>query len=248
MHTKRKFHFPLSTLLHAATGLANALSDTDYAADMAARLDDPAATPPLVFATDLVATIAAVQTEIQKQSGKTGDTGDLTEDQAAAFAEIERLTAAARRTARLAFPGDDVKLHAEFQVGHHDKHDLAAVLDRAGKILAAVRRYPDPLKTKGWLTADTTALDDALTALNIAANDQDEAFADRVQFTADLARAANTLYALCLTCQNAARLQYPSTKPGTEAARARFLLETFPPRDREKPDGGTQGGDPPPAP
>ena len=45
-------------------------------------------------------------------------------------------------------------------------------------------------------------------------------------------------------------LQYPC---GTDAAgnakniteRARFLLNEFPPRDREKPDGGTQGGDTP---
>jgi hypothetical protein len=63
---------------------------------------------------------------------------------------------------------------------------------------------------------------------------------------------ANALYADCLTIQNAARLQYPA---GTDAAgnakniteRARFLLEEFPPRDREKPDGGTQPSDTPPS-
>ncbi len=65
--------------------------------------------------------------------------------------------------------------------------------------------------------------------------------------------AANALYEDCLTLQNAARLQYPAKIDTTGNAqnvteRARFLLEEFPPRDRSQPDGGTQGGDPPPAP
>ncbi len=84
-------------------------------------------------------------------------------------------------------------------------------------------------------------------------DDQGEAFAARAGFTDDLTLAANTLYDGILYdgilyVQNAARLEYPSTRPGTAAARARFLLETFPPRDRSQPDGGTQPHHPPPAP
>ena len=65
---------------------------------------------------------------------------------------------------------------------------------------------------------------------------------ERKDLTGALTRAANALYAECLAVQNAARLQYPSPQPGTEAARVRFQLETFPPRDRSQPDGGPQGG------
>jgi hypothetical protein len=237
---KRKFNCSLSTLLRAADSLADALADPDYAAAMAARLDNPDATPPVVFLTDYTAAVAAVRTEVQNQGGKTGDAGDLTADQQAAFAEVERLTAAARRSARLAFPGDDVKLRSEFQVGVGGPQDLASVISRAQKTLAAAQKYAADLRKQGWLPADATALAAALATLGTVALDQDEALADRAKFTADLTRAANTLYDRSLSIQNAARLQYPSTKPGTEAARVRFLLETFPPRDRNQPDGGTQ--------
>src|SRR5438105_1978712 len=79
--------------------------------------------------------------QIQNQGGKTGDAGDLTTDQRAAFREVERLTADARRSARQAFPGDDVKLRSEFQVGINEPQDLASQLDRAGKTLVAARKY-----------------------------------------------------------------------------------------------------------
>jgi len=156
------------------------------------------------------------------------------------------LTAGARRTARQAFPGDDVKLRTEFQVGINDPQDLASQLVRAQKTLDASVKYAADLKKEGWLPADSTALGTALGTLSGVALDQDEALADRAQFTAALTRAANALYKLCLSVQNAARLQYPSTQPGTEAARARFLLETFPPRDRSQPD--PHPPTPPPAP
>ena len=236
MNDKRKFTFPLSTLLHAADSLNDTLGDIDYAPAMVTRLDDPTTTPPYIFRTVLETALAAVRTQVQKQGGKTGDAGDLTANQRTAFAEVERLTAGARRSARQAFPGDDVKLRTEFQVGITDPQDLASQLARAQKTLDASVKYAADLKKEGWLPADATALGTALAALSGVALDQDEALADRAQFTADLTRAANALYKLCLSTQNAARLQYPSTQPGTEAARARFLLETFPPRDRSQPD------------
>ena len=62
---------------------------------------------------------------------------------------------------------------------------------------------------------------------------------ERKDLTA-LTRAANAFDADCLAVQNAARLQCLSTQPGTEAARVRFQLETFPPRDRSQPVGETQ--------
>ncbi len=246
MNDKRKFSFSLSTLLHAADSLSDALADAEYAPAMSARLNDPAATPPLIFATDFATAIAGVRTQVQNQGGKTGDAGDLTADQRATFAEVERLAAGARRTARQAFPGDDVKLRTEFQVGINDPQDFAAVIERARKTHTATVKYAADLKKEGWLPADSTALSTALAMLGTAALDQDEALADRAQFTAALTRAANTLYKNCLTTQNAARLQYPSTRPGTEAARARFLLESFPPRDRSQPDPHPPTPPPPP--
>jgi hypothetical protein len=232
MSDKRKFSFPLSTLLHAAGGLNDALGDLDYAAAMAERLDDASSTPPVIFRTLFETALAAVHAQVENQGSKTGDAGSLTAEQEAAFAEVERLTAAARRSARQAFPADDVKLRSEFQVGINSPYDQASIIARAGKTHSAAVKYAADLRKQGWLPADATALATALASLTGVANDQDEALADRVQFTAELTRAANTLYKLCQACQNAARLQYPDTQPGTEAARVRFLLDTFPPRDR----------------
>ena len=106
------------------------------------------------------------------------------------------------------------------------------------------------MKKQGWLPADATALQTALATRSGVVLDQDEALADRVQFTAELTRAANPLYKLCQACQNATRLQYPETQPRALAARARFLLDTFPPRDRSPseptppPPPATQDRDP----
>lgn len=244
MSDKRKFSFPLSTLLHAADSLNDALGDLDYAAAMAERLDDTTPTPPVIFRTLLETALAAVRTQVENQGSKTGDAGSLTTEQTAAFAEVERLTSAARRSARQAFPGDEVKLRSEFQVGINEPQDQAAVITRAGKTHTAAVKYAADLKKQGWLPADATALGTALATLGGVVLDQDEALADRAQFTAELTRAANTLYKLCQACQNAARLQYPESQPGNEAARARFLLDTFPPRDR----GPSEPPAPPPTP
>jgi hypothetical protein len=246
MNNKRKFSFPLSTLLRAGDSLKDAMEDPDYNTAMEERLGDATATPPLVFATAFTGVIASVRTELTNQGGKTGDAGGLTAEQKAAFAEVERLTAGARRTARQAFPGEDVKLRTEFQVGIDEPKDLDSELGRAEITLTATRKYATDMKKKGWLPRDATALETALGKLGGVAIDQDDALADRAQFTAALTRAANALYDDCLAVQNAARLEYPSTQPGTEAARARFKLETFPPRDRSNPDGGTQPPTTPP--
>src|ERR1039458_6762904 len=53
----------------------------------------------------------------------------------------------ARATAKLAFPGQDVKLHQEFQTGKHQSFDLASV--------QTTENLP-VFKTKGWMDAETT--------------------------------------------------------------------------------------------
>src|SRR6266446_2128225 len=117
---------------HPGDSFSDALGDIDYSAAMASRLDDPDPTPPVIFRTVFEITLATVRTQIQNQGGKTGDAGDLTTGQRDAFREVDRLTAGARRSARQAFPGDDVKLHTEFQVGISDPQDFASQLGRAG--------------------------------------------------------------------------------------------------------------------
>ena len=243
MSTRRKFNFPLATLTHSADLLGKAVVDPDYQAAMTARLGAE-------FITAFPAKITALTGGATAQSSQTGDLSQLTVQQQEDFQEMERLTAGARRTARLALPGQDTVLSAEFQVGEAGSKSLAATIARARLTHAAALKYATELQTKGWIPADTTALGTAIAALAEVGTDQEQASDDRLGLTNEKIIAANALYADCLTLQNAARLQYPA---GTDAAgnaknitqRARFLLEEFPPRDREKPDGGTQDPTPP---
>ena len=243
MSTRRKFNFPLATLTHSADLLGKAVVDPDYQAAMTARLGAE-------FITAFPAKITALTGGATAQSSQTGDLSQLTVQQQEDFQEMERLSAGARRTARLALPGQDTVLSAEFQVGEAGSKSLAATIARARLTHAAALKYATDLQTKGWIPADTTALGTAIAALAEVGTDQEQASDDRLGLTNEKIIAANALYADCLTIQNAARLQYPA---GTAAAgnaknitqRARFLLEEFPPRDREKPDGGTQEPTPP---
>ena len=237
-----KFKFAVSLLVNAAGRLGDALADPLYAAAMAERLDAEGDLPANRFATRLPTAIADVTDGAAAQAGKSGDAGALTREQQGWFDEMERLTAGARRSAKLAFPADATLLHAEFQVGVDTPKGLANELARAGIILASARKYAAELKKHGWVKADADDLETALGNLSGKDLAQGKALEDRTLLTADKVRAANALYALCLAAQNAARLQYPSTKPGTEAARRRFLLDEFPPRDRSNPHGGGSGG------
>ena len=250
MSTRRKFNFPLATLTHSADLLGKAVVDPDYQAAMTARLGAE-------FITAFPAKITTLTGGATAQSSQTGDLSQLTVQQQEDFQEMERLAAGARRTARLALPGQDTVLSAEFQVGEAGSKSLAATIARARLTHAAALKYATELQTKGWIPADTTALGTAIAALGTAiaalaevGTDQEQASDDRLGLTNEKIIAANALYADCLTLQNAARLQFPA---GTDAAGnaknitecARFLLEEFPPRDREKPDGGTQEPTPP---
>ncbi len=246
----RKFNFSLSALIGAARRLHDALVDPDYGTAMAARLDAPADTATSNFTTRFAANLAALDTGDATQKLKTGHAGTLTTGQNAAFDEMERLLAGARRSAKLAFPTDSVKLHSDFQVGISEPNTLEAELSRAKIVLASCQepRQRRRAENQGWLAADTTALDAAIEELSGVSLDQDEALEDRKGLTASKNVAANAVYADTLRIQNAARLEYPANKPGAEAARARFLLDTYPPRDRSDPAGGTQTPSPPSAP
>lgn len=239
---KRKFHFPLSVLIGASRRLHDALSDAGFAPAMADRLNADADTPAANFTTRFAGKIAALDAGDASQKTRSGQAGSLTRGQNADLAEMERLLAGARRSARLAFPGDNVKLHNEFQVGIEEPQTLDAELERANIVLTSCRLTGNvaPLKAQGWLPKDTTALDAAIAKFSGSTLAKDDALGDRIGLTGEKIVAANAVYADALRIQNAARLEYPANQPGTEAARARFLLDEFPPRDRSEPSGGTQ--------
>ena len=228
---KRKFHFPLSVLSGAvfATAMADRLNaDTDTATNR--------------FATRFAAKTAALDTGDSSQRSKPGQAGSLTRGQNADFAEMEHPLAGTRGSARLAFPGDNVKLHNEFQVGQRDPDTLDAELERSRIVLnfCLLPEYVAPLKVQSWLPKDTSALNAAIEKFSGSTLAKDDALGDRIGLTSEKTVAANAVYEDALRIQNAVRLEYPANKPGTEAARARFLLEEFPPRDRSEPSGGTQ--------
>jgi hypothetical protein len=228
MSTRRKFTFPLATLIRYAELLRDALTASAYQEAMTVRLGEQ-------FIADFPSKITAVTGKATAQSGQKGDLSQLTAAQQADFKELERLAAAARRSARQAFPGQDTLLSAEFQVGVIDSQSLSATIARARLTHAAA------LKTQGWIPADATALLNAINGLAGIDSEQEQAKDESEGLTNEKTIAANALYADCLAIQNAARLQYPG---GTDSAGneknitecARFLLNEFPPRDREKPD------------
>ena len=246
MTTRRKFNFPLATLIRDAGLLGKAITNSAHQAAMTERLGAP-------FITAFTAKITAVTGETAAQSGKIGDLSGLTVQQEQDFREMERLAAGARRSARLAFPGQDTLLSAEFQIGEAGSKSLSATIARARLTHAAAVKHAAALQAKGWIPANTAALSDAIEALASVDTQQEEAEDEKLGFTNEKIIAANDLYADCLAIQNAARLQYPAKVDAAGNAqnvteRARFLLDEFPPRDREKPDGGTQDDTPPPAP
>jgi hypothetical protein len=247
MSTRRKFTFPLATLIRSAELLRDALTDSAYQEAMTVRLGEQ-------FIADFPSKITAVTGKATAQSGQKGDLSQLTAAQQADFKEMERLAAAARRSARQAFPGQDTLLSAEFQVGVIDSQSLSATIARARLTHAAAIKHVAALKTQGWIPADATALLNAINGLAGIDSEQEQAKDESEGLTNEKTIAANTLYADCLAIQNAARLQYPggTDSKGNEkniTERARFLLNEFPPRDREKPDGETPpaGDETPPA-
>jgi hypothetical protein len=246
MPANRTFDFPISTLIRDAKRLHGALIDTVTGPAVARRLakkNPVAGQPDIVFAPRFDAQIKLVENGGIAQSGAIGEIGEMTQEQIAAFAEMERLLSAARRSAGLAFPKSDVRLRNEFQVGIHEPSDFASEIDRAKKVLAACQTHADALDDHGWLEEDSAELDGLIDQLDGDDTEHEAAKDQKKGFTAGRNLAANTLYKMCLSVQNAARLAYPSTKANKNetilVARNRYLLDEFPPR------GGASAGDKP---
>jgi len=216
------FNFPLPLLLQDGDAIVSAAEAN--AAALTARLPDGfiAATRPL---------IKQVSDQDAAQKGLAGTTGTLTAEQDAKLVILTTSTTNLRDTAKKVFKGNDVKLRDEFQVGINKPTGLAAVLQRARIQLASAQKADNAaaLQTKGWIAADTAALDAAITALDSTDDVQEDAKVDATGGTGARNRTANDLYDRLLTIQNAANLQWPAGTSANATLRAKFRLGLFPP-------------------
>ena len=149
----------------------------------------------------------------------------------------------ARKTAKLAFPGQTVKLHQEFQIGAHEKNDLGAVLGRADIIIASIQTTANfvAFRAKGWTDADTVAFKAVRGTFPTSTQTQQTGKGDAKDATTLKDTDAADLYERLLTIQNAANLQWPATDPANAGVRDEFCLNTFPP------DNHAPSATPPPA-
>ena len=249
MPANRTFDFPISTLLRDSKRLHAALVDATTGPAVARRLakkNPVAGQPDIVFAPRFAAQIQLVENGGIAQSTAVGSIGQMTQEQVEAFAELERLLSGARRSATLAFPKNDARLHSEFQVGIHEPSDFPSEIDRAKKVLAACQTHADALDDHGWIEEDTAALAASIDLLDGGDTEHETAKDQKKGFTQARNLAANALYKMGQSVQNAARLAYPANKAAKDeailVARNRFLLDEFPPR------GGASAGDKPATP
>ena len=217
-----KFHFPLPALLHDGSVILKAAAK--YGDRINPRLDD-----------DFVVKIASLGPRVSEADAKhksdAGDLGSLTVADQAKLATLNQRVSDARETAKKAFKGQDVKLHDEFQMGITSPSDIGAILERARIVSASMKKETNvvALKSKGWLPADSTKLDAAITDMETTEAAQEAA--KHAGGTDARNALANDYYDAILAIQNAANLEFPEDgEDGNAAIRAEFLLDTFPPR------------------
>ncbi len=167
--TIRKAFKPSFGSLHRdAQRLLQALNDSTIGAPVVAYL-------PATFVADFTARIDSSAQAVVDQSGALGVVRGFTTTQATAAQDLVRRMATARRAATFAFPGQDALLHDEFQVGVKTPQDLASVVLRARKLLAACATHDADLAPHGWSPAAQTALAAAIDAAASGTVDQSAA-------------------------------------------------------------------------
>jgi hypothetical protein len=183
------------------------------------------------YINDTTALIAKMAADLVGQKNAKGETSQLTQTQQANLNQLLHWMNQARTTAKLAFPGQTVKLHQEFQVGVHDKHDLGSVLGRADIILASIQNAENlpTLKLKGWTDAETSTFLAVRATFPATTQTQQSGKGGAKQATALKNADAANLYEHLLAIQNAANLQYPAIDPANVGIRDEFRLNTFPP-------------------
>ena len=212
-------HFPVATLTYNGNLIVTAAQAHP---EIAARLPDP-------YVPDTGTLVGKISTDVSGQKFAQGESGDLTVKQNVNLEKLLHCMNQARKTAKLAFPGQTVKLHKEFQMGVHDKSDLGSVLSRADVIIASVQSNLAALKLKGWTDAETAALTAARKIFDTASPVQQNAISGAKDSTTVKNTDANDLYERILTIQNAADLQWPATDLANAGVRDEFRLNTFPP-------------------
>jgi hypothetical protein len=223
----RGFNFSTGTLVRDAQRLLGALNDGTIGPPIVVHLS-------ATFVADFTAQIALVAKLGTDQSTAIGAVSSLTAAQEKALNDFFRLAALARRTAKFVLAGQDTILRSEFQLGVHTPKTISAILERGGKLLTACQTYADQLATRGWSSANTDTLATALGALTEVDRTQETSKDGKLGVTARRTAAARLLYEQCVVVQGAARIVYvdsvDSADPARVEARARFLLDEFPPR------------------
>ena len=188
-----------------------------------------AARLPTGYLTETTTALGKLPADVTGQKIAKGEIGTLTAAQQKNLDSLLHCMSQARKTAKLAFPGQTVKLHQEFQIGLHDSHELNAVLSRADIILASVQTNLPAMKLKGWTDAETTAFTTVRGTFPASTTTQQSGESDAKKATALKATDAANAYEHILTIQNAADLEFPATDPANAPARAEFKLGIFPP-------------------
>jgi hypothetical protein len=226
-------HIPVSIITHDG-GLIIAAGQADAA--VSARL-------PAGFLAAANTLCTKVSGDVSSQKIAKGDLGNLTAAQLLSLKTLHNCMAQTAKTARLAFPGQTVKLHEQFQIGVHGKNDLGSYLARVDIVLASIKVPANlaALKLQGWTDAETTTFQTARDGFGPAEQYRVQSIGDAKDSTTQKNADATTLYGNILTIQNAADLQYPAADPANAGVRHKFLLGIFPPDH-----GGNSA--PPPAP
>src|ERR1035437_2844413 len=196
-----------------------------------------AARLPASYLTETTTALGKIPADVTGQKIAKGETGNLTAAQQANLDLLLHCMGQARKTARLAFPNQSVKLHAEFQINIHDSHELGAVLGRADIILASVQTTANlpAMKLKGWTDAETATSTPVRGTFPASTTTQQSGQSDAKKATGVKASAAAAAYEHILTIQNAADLEFPATDPANAPARAEFKLGSFPPDNHVPP-------------
>ncbi len=235
MSTKRP-HIPVPIITHNG-GLIIAAGKAHP--EIALRLGDP-------YLTAADTLCKKVTGDVTGQKGAKGELGNLTKAQIQNLNTLHQCMAQAAKTAKLAFPGQTVKLHQEFQIGAQNKNDLGSYLGRVDIVLGSVKddKNLPALKAKGWTDDETTAFQTARDGFGPAEQYRVKSISGAKDTTTQKNADAATLYENILTIQNAADLEWPATDPANAGVRGEFLLGIFPPDH-----GGNHAAPPtPPAP
>jgi hypothetical protein len=223
------FRFPIATLIYNGNFIVAAAQAHP---EIAPRL-------PANYIADANTALTKITTDVSDQKNKKGELGTLTAAQQTALDQLQSWMSKARKTARLAFPGQTVKLHQEFQVGINEPHDLASILNRADIIIANLQTAANlpALQAKGWTATDTLAFANVRETFPVSTTTNQSAKSGAKDSTTTKNTDAADLYDRLLAIQNAADLQWPVDDPANAGIRDEFRLNVFPP--------GTDNGDEP---